>query len=69
MNTNSADINVLNIDHEYVQAQVQENNVEEQADDGFITVTHKKVKIRKSTHNSRSKPYVNNRPSWDGRNK
>ncbi|CAG8588963.1 5997_t:CDS:2, partial [Racocetra persica] len=55
MNTNSADINVLNIDHEDVQAQVQENNIEKQADDGFITVMHKKVKIRKSTHNSRNK--------------
>ncbi|CAG8629058.1 21676_t:CDS:2, partial [Racocetra persica] len=69
MNTNSADINVLNIDHKDVQAQVQENNVEKQADDGFIIVTHKKVKIRKSIYNSRSKPYVSNRPSQDGRNK
>ncbi|CAG8461895.1 15091_t:CDS:2 [Dentiscutata heterogama] len=66
--TDDTGTNPLNLAHEPVQTQLQGRNVEVQEDDGFTMVTHKKLRTKKNiySHDSRSRPYVNNRPSRDG---
>jgi Zinc knuckle len=71
ISTEDTGTNPLNLAHESVQTQLQESNVEVQEDDGFTTVKHKKLRTKKNicSNDSKSRPYVNNRLSRDGRNK